>query len=127
VRATDAVVDGDLVRAGWVVIVEGVRAVDLSQSEDARQIRMALTLTSGATASQTFHFPAMIYRGVWREGVHVPGDVATWAGSAWHCQRETTDKPGTSDAWRLMVKSGRDGKDGVAIPQPAAKDVIRLK
>jgi len=25
---------------------------------------------------------------------------------------EPTDKPGTSEQWRLAVKRGRDGKDG---------------
>lgn len=61
----------------------------------------------------------MIYRGVWREGPSDKGDVVTWAGSAWHCERDTDEKPGGgSDAWRLMVKRGADGKDGGPRPAP---------
>ena len=41
------------------------------------------------------------------------GDVVTWAGSSWYCRQPTQAKPdaGTS-AWQLMVKRGRDGRDG---------------
>lgn len=74
---------------------------------------------------RSVRIPAMLYRGVWREGPYEPGDVATWSGSAWHCNEATTDKPGTSGAWRLMVKSGRDGKDGAPPPGPAP--VVRTR
>lgn len=59
-----------------------------------------------------FSIPSVIDRGVWREGQYQKGDGATWAGSFFIAQRDTTDKPETSDAWRLSVKRGRDGKDG---------------
>lgn len=54
------------------------------------------------------------YTGVY-DGVktYEPGDVTTWAGSTWHCNELTTTKPGeNTKAWTLMVKRGRDGKDG---------------
>ena len=38
--------------------------------------------------------------------------MATWGGSTFHCNETTTSKPGESKAWTLMVKRGRDGKDG---------------
>lgn len=60
----------------------------------------------------TFVIPAVLDRGVWREGQYQKGDGATWAGSFFIAQRDTSDKPETSDAWRLSVKRGRDGKDG---------------
>ncbi len=53
--------------------------------------------------------PQMSYRGVWTEGEeNRPGDVATHAGSMWYCWAATKDRPGTSDAWQLCVKRGRD-------------------
>lgn len=56
-------------------------------------------------------FPVPVYCGVFKEAEeYVPGDMVTWAGSLWHCDKATTDKPGT-DAWTLAVKKGRDGKD----------------
>lgn len=58
--------------------------------------------------------PGLSFEGVYQEGKHYePGQMATWAGSAWHCNEATTTKPGDgSKAWTLMVKRGRDGKDG---------------
>lgn len=55
----------------------------------------------------------MTYQGVYQEGKSYElGDMATWAGSTWHCNEATTTKPGESTkAWTLMVKKGRDGKD----------------
>ncbi|WP_052201915.1 hypothetical protein [Ensifer sp. ZNC0028] len=58
--------------------------------------------------------PAMIYRGVYREGTYQKGDTVTWGGSLWHCDAdETTEKPDSSAKhWTLAAKKGRDGKDG---------------
>lgn len=58
--------------------------------------------------------PAMIYRGVYRDGqTYQRGDTATWGGSLWHCDKDTTDKPeGAEKAWTLCTKRGRDGRDG---------------
>jgi len=56
--------------------------------------------------------PILLYKGVWQEDqTYEPGNTATWAGSLWHCNESTRDKPGTSGAWTLIVKRGRDGKD----------------
>jgi hypothetical protein len=60
----------------------------------------------------TFSMPVMLYRNVWKEGTYERGDVVTFGGSQFHCNRPTSDKPETSDAWTLCAKRGRDGKDG---------------
>lgn len=112
---------------GWECVVEGIAGVNAFWSEeDPRQITLHLATSSGVVVERGIHIPAMLYRGVWREGPHARGDVVTWAGSAWHCQRDTDDKPGTSDAWKLMVKSGRDGKDATA-SHPSAPVIVRTK
>jgi len=56
----------------------------------------------------------LTYQGVFVDGKSYElGDVTTWAGSTWHCNEATESKPGDgSKAWTLMVKRGRDGKDG---------------
>jgi hypothetical protein len=58
----------------------------------------------------------LTYQGVYQDGKQYDvGDVTTWAGSTWHCNESTETKPGDgSKAWTLMVKRGRDGRDGVA-------------
>lgn len=54
------------------------------------------------------------FEGVYQEGKSYEfGHLVTWGGSSWHCNESTTTKPGDgSKAWTLMVKRGRDGKDG---------------
>lgn len=56
-------------------------------------------------------FPVPVYCGVFKAGdSYVPGDLVTWGGCLWHCDKETTGKPDAGD-WTLAVKKGRDGKD----------------
>jgi len=51
---------------------------------------------------------AMRYGGTWKEDTaYGLGTATTDRGSMWLAQRATTDRPGTSDAWRLIVKSGQ--------------------
>lgn len=58
--------------------------------------------------------PGLRFAGVYVEGkTYDLGDLVTWGGSSWHCNETTTSKPGEgAKAWTLMVKRGRDGKDG---------------
>jgi hypothetical protein len=69
----------------------------------------------------------LLYREVWREGEYEPGDVVTWGGSAWHYQIKTADKPGTSTAWRLMVKEGARGKDGKPDGPAPTKPTVHIQ
>lgn len=61
--------------------------------------------------------PGLTYCGVYVDGrTYERGDCVTYAGSVWHCHVDTTrSKPadGSRD-WTLIVKRGRDGKDGRA-------------
>jgi integrin beta 3 len=58
-----------------------------------------------------------MYLGVFAAGrTYGLGDLVTYGGSVWIAAEETADTPGTSAAWQLAVKRGRDGKDGKAGP-----------
>lgn len=60
-----------------------------------------------------FDVPVMIYAGIFKEGVEYNyGDTVTWGGSLWHCDLDTTDKPGGGSPWTLVAKHGRDGRNG---------------
>lgn len=98
---------------GWECIVEGVGSAAVEQSGE-RGFELALVLSSGAEVRKKLELPVMIYRGVFTPRAYAPGDTVTWAGSLWHCDETTSDKPGEpgSKGWRLAVKRGRDGKDG---------------
>jgi hypothetical protein len=56
-------------------------------------------------------FPAPVYCGIFKQGEsYQPGDMVTWGGCLWHCDKATSAKPDGED-WTLAVKKGRDGKD----------------
>lgn len=97
---------------GWECIVDGIAAVNVVQDSD-REFSVTLAKSSGAEVVQKFALPIQVYRGVHQEGkAYDAHDNVTWAGSQWTSTKsENTDKPGTSDAWTLVVKAGRPGKD----------------
>ncbi|TPJ76198.1 hypothetical protein FJ422_30410 [Mesorhizobium sp. B2-6-3] len=65
-------------------------------------------------------------RGVFKEGQsYRPGDGVTWAGSFWIAQAQTSEKPDGGEGWRLAVKRGRDGKDGV-LKDERPKEPVRI-
>jgi hypothetical protein len=119
-RNTYAKHDGGLWRSfeqtssmrGWECIVEGLKAVSVTQDGD-REFSVTLSKSSGAEVVQKFAMPIQIYKGVYREEqAYDLHDNVTWAGSQWTSTKaENTDKPGSSDAWTLVVKAGRNGKD----------------
>lgn len=112
VRNTDPPVSGDLTKAGWVSIVRGVASLEVLQT-NGRDFRFDVTFSDGKKETKSFTIPTLIYRGVFKDGPFEPGDTVTWDGSLWHCEEPTTDKPGTSKAWKICAKRGRDGKDGI--------------
>lgn len=119
-RNTYAKHDGGLWRSfeqtsgmrGWECIVEGLKAVSVTQDGD-REFSVTLAKSSGAEVVQKFAMPIQIYKGVHKDGEKYDQyDNVTWAGSQWTSTKaENTDKPGSSDAWTLVVKAGRNGKD----------------
>ena len=53
------------------------------------------------------------YLGPWQKGGdYKPGNFVTSPGSLWHCKAVPGTRPGTCpDAWTLVAKRGRDGRD----------------
>jgi len=73
-----------------------------------------------------FTFPVVIDRGVFKEGTaYEAGDGVSFGGSFWIAQASTKERPGTSDAFRLAVKKGRDGRDGV-MTEPKGPATVKL-
>jgi hypothetical protein len=100
----------DPAAAGWQVIVRGVHRLECVQV-DARRTIVRFDLSDGTMAEHELAWPALIYRGVWRdEQAYVPGDTCTYDGSLWHCNVPTTERPGLSPDWTQAVSRGRDGK-----------------
>jgi hypothetical protein len=131
-RAVDA---GDLA-ADEAVIRDSVRKLEASGlSREARLlgIGLALDLREHVRAAKMYRKrcedalaaldarikalevnPAWQYRGTFDEGSwYDPNELVTHAGSLWFCRRRTNTPPGDADSgWTLIVKRGRDGRDG---------------
>lgn len=94
---------------------DGFTADELSAVQDGERA-VVFKMTRGNRVKEIGRLvsPVMIQRGVYVDGkVYAFGDVVTWGGSQWHANEDTTTKPGEgSKAWTLIVKRGRDGKDG---------------
>ncbi|MGV3456320.1 hypothetical protein [Sphingomonas sp.] len=80
---------------------------------DARDfVLRALLERIGVLEEQLGQQRSMIYRGVFDSAeTYAPGSIVTHAGSMWHANEATSDTPGSSVAWTLTVKRGRDGRD----------------
>ena len=88
----------------------GFDDLDVTVLDDDRTIELSFR-RGDEEKCFTFKWPTVIYREVFKEGTQYErGDMVTWAGSLWHCDKATTAKPGTED-WTLAAKKGRDGKD----------------
>jgi hypothetical protein len=127
-RNTTAI-SGDLEKSGWEVMFDGHTTRHEQDAEDPRVIWAISTMTSGTEIRSKFFIPAMLNKGIFDTRSHyVGGDVVTYDGSAWHCEKDgTTNKPGDgSGDWKLIVKRGRDGKDGNP-PAPPPNPVVRVK
>ena len=101
------------VMRGWECIVDGISGINIKQDEE-RIFTISLEKASGLVEEKAFSIPVTIYRDVFKAGKeYEPGDTVTWAGSLWHCNETTTDKPGEpgTKGWTLAVKKGRDLRD----------------
>jgi len=133
-KGTYAKHDGGLWRAamdtdgmeGWDVVIRGVSAVEVTQS-GLGEFEIKTILTGGASHVTKAALPFMQYAGVWKEshGEYSKGFTATHAGSLWHCNEATADKPGTSEAWTLCAKAGKDGKD-ITVARLPKPEVYKL-
>jgi hypothetical protein len=110
-RTTSAIGEKSLMEAGWDVIVQGVQSVEVHPLAEG-EFAVKTILTGGKDHITKFAVPVMVYKGIWKEGAYTKGNTVTTGGSLWHCNKDTTDKPGTSEAWQLCAKKGTDGRDG---------------
>ncbi len=114
-RTTDAIVDGDVQKAGWSVIVAGgIQSLDIVQSENLRTFTIAARMFNGEIHAKEFTLPVVLYRSIFREGEeYEAGDSVTFGGSLYICLRDTKSKPADGSDWRLAAKRGADGKPGI--------------
>jgi len=93
--------------------IDGGSIEDFDIGLEGRILTVAMKI-GGQVVSRAVRLDIPIERGVYQSGkTYERGDIVTYAGSSFIAQRDTTgtEKPEASQAWRLMVKRGRDGKD----------------
>jgi hypothetical protein len=93
--------------------LDGLGFDDLTVTHDGERT-FKLCFARGEQSKEfSFKVPVVIERGVHKQGQsYERGDGVTFGGNYWIAQKDTADKPGESDGWRLAVRRGRDGKQG---------------
>lgn len=100
---------------------DGMGFDDLTMEHDGERTFKFVLSRGDQRKEFEFAVPVVLDRGVYVEGkTYAKGDSVTFGGSVHIAQTDgVTCKPGTSGDWRLAVKRGRDGRDGVmTVPKP---------
>jgi hypothetical protein len=93
--------------------LDGLGFEDMREEYDGERTVTRIYERGEQKKAFTFKLPVLIERGVWKQDrSYERGDGVTFGGHYWIAQKDTADKPGESDAWRLAVRRGRDGKQG---------------
>jgi len=102
---------------------DGVGFDDLDVVHDGERGFTFRFVKGERVVEKQFSLPVVLDRGVYAGGkAYEPGDGVTFGGSFWIATEATDEQPGTGKGFRLAVKRGRDGKDGIvkaeAAPSP---------
>lgn len=99
---------------------------DLEVIHDGERAFKFVFTRGDAVKEFAFTLPVVLDRGVYKDDAeYEAGDCVSSGGSLWIAQGTTKERPGTSEAWRLSVKKGRDGRDG-ELKAPAERKPVKL-
>jgi len=103
--------------SGFTLIVDGVHP-DAIEADERGYLHMRLNYASGRVERLPLNFRPMQYRGIWDEArEYLPNDCLTCNGGLFMAKRENTGQRPDTDAgaayWQLIVKRGKDGRNGV--------------
>jgi hypothetical protein len=105
--------DGTTKNLGKVVGMDGLGFDDIQFVDEDTTFKIRL-VRGDRVKEWTLKKPTIAdgYKGVWKKGnAYTSGDLVTWGGSLFIAKVDSLDEPGTSDAWKLAVKRGQNGKD----------------
>ncbi len=93
---------------------DGLGLEDFDVVQGATPREFTLRWARGARqVERTFSLPVVLDCGVYTPGTtYAAGDSVSYQGTVWVAQEATGAQPGTTRAWRLAVKKGRDGRNG---------------
>jgi len=98
---------------------DGAGFTDYTIEYDGERTFTHKWLTGGELHTKSFTTPIALYRGVYVDGrIYERGDLVTVNGSIYHCDSDTTARPGEgSKEWTLAVKRGKDDRKGATWPR----------
>jgi len=98
---------------------DGVGFSDYSVEYDGERAITHKWTVGGETKELRITTPIAIYRGVYVDGrIYERGDFVTVNGSLYHCDSDTTARPGEgAKEWTLAVKRGKDDRKGATWPR----------
>lgn len=104
--------------------IDGMGFDDLGVDYDGERT-FTLTFTKGERVEKfPITLPVPIYRGIYKPGAqYARGDMVTFGGSTHVAENDTTARPESGKDWKLCVKRGRDGQDGILKEPPKPKIV----
>lgn len=90
---------------------DGAGIDDIKVEQHERRVTISITV-GDKVIEREFQLDYPIQRGLYQPGSkYERSDIVIFGGSAWIAQRDLEDEPpGSSDAWKLFVKKGKDGK-----------------
>lgn len=91
---------------------DGVSFADFEITYDGERTFTHSWRLGEKTIAVPFKMPTAIYQGVFVDGkIYERGDMVTVNGSIYHCDQDTTSRPGDgSKDWTLAVKRGKDDR-----------------
>ena len=107
----------------WPKPKDGMGFDDLSVEYDGERTFKFVLVQGDRKKEFAFDVPIVLDRGIYADGKsYARGDAVTWDGSSWIAQTDgAKEKPGTGKEWRLAIKRGTRGKDGVmTVPKAPA-------
>lgn len=122
--------NGDVRQLGRVVGERGIAGEDGAGFDNIEKVEDELTFGmrfgSGDSVKELIYSKATLAdfdQEVWKPGHYKRGAVVSFGGSGFLARRDTDARPETNNDWRMFVKRGRDGKDGVMRPAPELRPV----
>lgn len=107
--------NGDILRTKSVRGEDGLGFDDMRIESDGERTFRLVFERGDRIKTQELTIPSLIWRDVWEASEpYQKGDGVTYGGSIWIATRaaDPNERPDQSDAWKLAVKKGRDGKPG---------------
>lgn len=104
---------------GWECIVNGIKEHSI-EFDGQRKAVIKTIYSNGVENNEEIKIPAIIHKGIWKEGSYDIGDWVQLSGCGWICVEPTDSRPSDENkAWVLSAKKGGTGASAYDIARKA--------